>query len=469
MRRGQNAGLRGPLAEIKDVSPSEIDTFGLCLRKWAGKHVEKIPTPPSPTADFGTAVHKQYEPWFLEQRPPDDSPAGLVARAGLHHYPAPAKGLLVEQHITAEFEGWKFHGYADLQATDVYGEPWVYDHKTTSAGFKWAKSEEELRNDTQANVYALAVMQRTGAPIVKLRWVYHSRTKPYRTRPVDITLTRAEVEKFASDTLVPAAREIHRLRVLGVRMADLPPEPRSCEAYGGCPFKERCNLTPEERLRGFMSEQTLQEKLAARVTQAKGVNPQEANKAPSVTTVAAPATAPAANPLMAKLMAAKPAATPATPAASPLTATTVTATPATPVIPTVTTPIPATPRPPPPPPAQTSGQAAELPPITNVAPPTCTRGFTLMIDASFGKGGAMPLYARDIVERAHERVRSFGVADYRLADFGKGPGMLADQVRKVLGEMDLTDATVILDTHSSPELAVVDVFTAAASTIVVGR
>lgn len=247
------------------LSASQINTYADCPRKWAWRVVHKIQGAPSPSAEVGTAVHQELERWLTGGGPPDlersvgGKPVGRIAAEALPHLPPPTGAgglnLEVERKFLIEIEGFKFQGFVDLAVGDK-----VYDHKTIS-DFCWALSPEQLLGDTQANLYAAERMHRLSLPYVNLQWTYlRTRGKP-KAQPTIARATRGSVERVFDRKILPLAQEITELVAQKPEAKDLEPRIEACERYGGCPFREHCNLTPREIFRGKMSQLTLKEKI----------------------------------------------------------------------------------------------------------------------------------------------------------------------------------------------------------------
>lgn len=256
-------------AEIRLLSPSEIGTWNDCEAKWFHKYVRKVETAESESAKLGKAFHAQMERWLKKGIRPDDSREGKLAEAVLHLWPAPqdVDPANVEVHIFFEREGVYFHGLVDVRGQFPGEGSWVVgDHKSTT-DFKWAKTQTQLREDVQANVYALATMDELEIDSVLLRWGYVNTNLSKRIPPVhsvEISISREQAEKNIART-IPVARRILAAYTEPKESRALNPE--ACDRYGGCPFKHLCGVTPAERLVGAM---TLAEKLRA---QSQGVNP----------------------------------------------------------------------------------------------------------------------------------------------------------------------------------------------------
>ena len=141
--------------------------------------------------------------------------------------------------------GHSYLGYKDLQVPGI-----VFDHKSTS-DLKWQKTEEELRKDIQATLYAVDYFrEHPDENEVELRWVYYQ-TKNTRKSAV----TRARVNQTETWNRFFEIEQIaEQMHVASTKRAlDLPPTINHCSAYGGCPHQGRCNLSPfdkDEVLRG---------------------------------------------------------------------------------------------------------------------------------------------------------------------------------------------------------------------------
>jgi hypothetical protein len=220
-------------------SPSAIESYITCPRRWGWRKIALLPDETSDILEFGKALHKQIELYLTTGQPLDlTSKPGLAAMAGLHLLPQPkTPGMQVEKH----FRVGPFHGYKDI---DLPGE--VLDHKTTSDIDKWSKTPDELVTNIQAAIYALDAMGL--GETARLRWVYYHRNPPFKAKAVDRIVTVDEIRptivraKSACDEMNSALTK--RLHVL-----QLPFNPSACYLYNRpCPYITHCNITPEERL-----------------------------------------------------------------------------------------------------------------------------------------------------------------------------------------------------------------------------
>lgn len=234
-------------------SASQVSTFEDCARKWAFLKIEKIETPPNRFAAFGLKSHGYLEEWFTRATLPPAGKPGACARAILVHLPPPqTPGIDVEHEISIEIGGVPFKGFIDVRMLKRDPRPLVSDHKTTG-NLKWALRPEDLPNDVQATIYALDTMDEAGVDAVDLQWTYATRDRA-RALPVLRTVTRDEIAPRIEKT----AESVQAMKTLFENQTpalDIPPNIGACEKYGGCPFQDRCNLTPREKMRSIMEQE----------------------------------------------------------------------------------------------------------------------------------------------------------------------------------------------------------------------
>lgn len=473
------------------LSASQIQTFSDCQRKWAWRYVEGIEEPPSPAAERGKEVHAVLEKYLSGGEIDFTTEIGYIAAAGLEHLPKPGTpGLSIEQEF--HFEGPSGHSYLGYKDLEQLGS--VTDHKTTS-DLKWQKTPEDLKKDIQATLYAVDYFRKYPEENdVELRWVYY---QTRNTRKSAITRLRVhqpetwqrflEIEQIAEQMEVASSK----------RALDLPPNINHCSAYGGCPHQGRCNLSPFDKMRSYMENKLL----AALQAKKNGAPPPgEPHTAITMSQVAASAAAPAPPP---------PPAPPAAPGTvtnkllmrlqangAPAAAAVAPAPPA----PTVSAGAAVNPpeyQPPPAPPAQSLGGL--LPAVTPVlptpplpppvaAPPAAAApaaesrgrgrpkkaaapatGLAVKIETLYldcGPVGAPVVDATQFIMLGKARIAAEGLADYRFADFGHGPGMLAVAVAAQVDALDGVLPAVRLDT-TTPEGAIVAVELTARAALVV--
>jgi hypothetical protein len=226
------------------VSPSAINAWDTCQRKWAWKAIDGV-AGSNPYAEFGTAVHAIIEGYLKHGIIPDRStPEGACAWEFFPELPPTGSLLAIEQHFTAA----PFHGYIDVLEPGAI--PTVHDHKTCGT-HRYAI--QSLKDDTQAAVYALfAFTTYPQAPAVNLHWNYGTRQRT-KILPVHQTVTRADIaptieRATRTATAIAAAKATARTAL------ELAPNPLACEQYGGCVYKDRCNLTADQKLLALLGQ-----------------------------------------------------------------------------------------------------------------------------------------------------------------------------------------------------------------------
>lgn len=242
------------------ISASQISLFRECARKWAWRYIAKIQTPQHPSAALGTEVDDtQLQPYLRDGKPFDYTrDSGYIAAAGLAFLPKPmTPGLEVQKYfyLPSPASGGKFayQGYMDLWLPDSSlvpdmpgGAPFVGDFKTTS-DLKWAKSVAALSTDVQAMLYATDALFETGSDVVDLSWMYFQTRGPRKTKRTYLRVTSEHViEQFKA--IENTALELFDAKTNVTDPLSLPPSPSQCEAYGGCPFRDKCNLSPTDHL-----------------------------------------------------------------------------------------------------------------------------------------------------------------------------------------------------------------------------
>lgn len=262
------------------LSPTQISTWLECRRKWGWKYVAKIPAPQNASAALGSNVHGHLERYLADGTPipfhradGTRDEAGEIAASGVHLLPpAGSCGMggqgIVERPFKrrlplAPVEGPAgrlsevlMGGRVDLTRTPP-GMVEIWDHKTTSNISAWAKSSEDLRTDPQAIIYGWDGLETYGGKTVKLRWVYYQTKGARKAEAREAQMSRDEISG-AFEKILVVSSDIANTLVATERDGDrgplsLEPNPGACEAYGGCPYRHLCNLSPQQRMKSIMS------------------------------------------------------------------------------------------------------------------------------------------------------------------------------------------------------------------------
>lgn len=245
------------------ISPSQIDTFRDCARKWAWDKLNGIRSPPNKSAQLGTAVHSCLEAWLSQGIAPDESTReGAIATRAIAHLPAPMEGHTETRFVLPVHDNLSMTGFIDLLYTLDDGTPIVHDHKTTS-NLSYRKKSEDLATDPQAIIYSMYLLDRFPEyNALETHWLYiETKESGAKVTTTKRKWTRDEVQE-AFDALIPEADNLVALRSSGLKALDLEPNVNACEKYGGCFYRDHCNLTNEEKLRAMLKIGALQEKVA---------------------------------------------------------------------------------------------------------------------------------------------------------------------------------------------------------------
>lgn len=273
------------------ISASQIKTYLDCKRKWAWIYIANIRPPSGEAASFGQRTHSILEDYQKTGIAWDHTTEeGRVARKALQFLPAPDPNALTEASFTfdtvrtgddrpvSEGRHLLFNGFIDLTLPPNYEwehtspYPTIIDYKTCGTT-QYALTVTTLPEDPQAVIYAYHAMAKYQTTHADLMWLY----LPRRTStplPVKVRLDW-ETTKTKFRKLEVLAREIERTHDAVTDPLTLPPTESSCDKYGGCPFKGRCNLqaskTPQQRQEEFMG--FIEDMAARRAAEQSAVQP----------------------------------------------------------------------------------------------------------------------------------------------------------------------------------------------------
>ncbi len=291
LQKNPRAGLRIITAEQANVakakgifgySPSQIDTFRDCVRKWGFGSIEYAPRPENAAANLGTECHTHWENYLRHGTAPPNTLAGKVARATLRYLPLPGVAVIEGEtklftplgifttRIDFSVADQGAHSLAALgdphptwdQSLPLAGVPLTGDHKSTSNIDDYAKRPEdligdgtsELPGDAQATGYSLIQhAKHPEATAFDLFWSYSQTKGAKRAHPVRARHSLTTLDRSLS-YFWPDVAQMRFYKENTKRANDLPANPLSCDKYGGCPYRDRCALTNEQRNDAMMSE-----------------------------------------------------------------------------------------------------------------------------------------------------------------------------------------------------------------------
>lgn len=269
------------------LSPSQYNQYdpeqeGGCPRKWAWRYLMGIKVPEKKGTATGTRTHKQKELYLngmsLDYSTPAMREAAEIAIPGMVNLPAPLDPpstwpipeeeqvvrnaiMRIEQPFSiAVLDGPSWRGVKDVEVPDSIvipgcggGRPGVIDHKSTKAA-RYVKTPGDLREDTQANVYAKDAMDKYNSPSVDVVYNYVFTEGARRTQRVHLIMYRDQAEDIFSQRRLRAS-EIDVIYKERPSTLDLPYNKAACRSFGGCPYIGLCtdlnsgpmgHLTPEE-------------------------------------------------------------------------------------------------------------------------------------------------------------------------------------------------------------------------------
>lgn len=245
--------LRKPgFSPSRYISASQISKFDVedkpktaCQRRYAFQYIMGFPDPAGAAAELGGKVHAHLENFVAKGIPIPPGQAGRVAFSAMPY----AKEVLrfdnveVERKFQYVQDGVTYLGYVDVAWTHPAGFPAVRDWKTSSNPRAYGLTTGTMMVDPQAVLYARQALERHGADMVMLDWIYM--TTRGATQPA--YSVRAQFPKIAVDAAWS------RVHALGQAIAslkadtelhanDLEPNWQACKAYGKpCPFIDQCD------------------------------------------------------------------------------------------------------------------------------------------------------------------------------------------------------------------------------------
>lgn len=236
-------------------SKSAIEKFISCNRKWAFQWLAGIREPMGGAAQLGVDLHAEVEQWLVAGTPPTSK---IITQSGvLEQLPMPGTPGLQAERVFALAVDWVvvnpdgtttqhssgFWGFKDIS---VGCDVWDLKSKGDLA---YAMTDSELAEDLQACLYGLHACCETGSPTSTVTWAYIQTQGKPKYKPARATLTRDEMSRVVVKTLeyltqmeqyraqkIPALSPGSHSQLLQVMQ--VPPNPDSCAAYGGCFFRD---------------------------------------------------------------------------------------------------------------------------------------------------------------------------------------------------------------------------------------
>ena len=273
-RLPQVEDLIGRVPAWTHASVSQIKRAAECPSAWYLESVLHLPRKSTAATKLGGDTHAELELYLETGAAP-----GALASSGLVHLPVPpvpAECVEVSFALVSAELAVPIVGFIDL--VDPDRPRTIVDHKTTSSISKYGKSEEELRVDVQAIVYALASAPMFDAldngtelaplpdyhapargdreaevyPRVRLdleavdrlregitfRHVYYETRKPYRSEVSSVLLSPEDLRAGWSEIVESVLRMQAAARLPSV--SEVPHSLDACSKYGGCHYRQLC-------------------------------------------------------------------------------------------------------------------------------------------------------------------------------------------------------------------------------------
>lgn len=268
------------MGNLKRVSATQVQDFALCARKWYIANVLKERPAPGESLRIGTEVHSALEAYLPSGNIPDGPWSAHVAAAAPYLPKAPCSPTVhVERWIELPTYngGPPWVGKVDvIDATDHILH--VYDHKTSKA-LKFKLTVETIGQNIQMAAYGKFALT---TPIfgsrskdrVKLTHTYIRVTEKPKIEQVSSIVTREQIDDTWNQGL-GHVRDMEKTAPLP-SWQEVTPNTSSCNAYGGCPYREKCGFTNiVEQLKGGDG---MSSSLLDRLKKARGLHPdQEVN------------------------------------------------------------------------------------------------------------------------------------------------------------------------------------------------
>lgn len=260
-----------------NTSPTQIETYQLCARKWWFLYVLKIKLPKADQFVFGTVLHAACER-FLTGKPlwPDGwdfdpeskkrvtpSEGALIqvlVQAGIDAgYLETRPGGEVEQWMSLSWEDMTIRGLQDYRTSTR-----VEDHKSSKSE-RYMKSSEGLKTTLQMMIYIkerLEKFRASGKMPPPVFEIAHNQFKKDFEAPLvrrrEAEVSPAEIDAFWDGTVVPLLRGMRKDREEKDPFNLPDPPKKSCRAFAGCEFQGVCGgaehyLTFQKRMTTLMT------------------------------------------------------------------------------------------------------------------------------------------------------------------------------------------------------------------------
>ena len=251
--------MSGGLRPFVHWSPSQVETFKMCERKWWLNKIAGMEVPDTGDTLTGTRVHGEMEAYLKSG---DAATLSEISRPALWLLDElRRRDVDVEVPLGEKDKNWKLTGkkalvvaaglpvlgFADVM--DIYSTedggipPLVLDWKTTG-NLKYVKTSDELRRNDQVITYAQAVLARrrlaglTEPRDIRVQHAVLLKVRPFGLHGNFADVTPAEIAEGMESIDETVGRMVRTARATTPN--DVTPTWSACSAYRGCPFQSTC-------------------------------------------------------------------------------------------------------------------------------------------------------------------------------------------------------------------------------------
>lgn len=249
------------------VSPSQVETYLVCPRRWAWAHICKLWEEESRGTALGKRVHAIHEAYLRNGVVPDPGETwvwpkdkykktfypGRIALSMMPRgiYPSPKTGK-TEVKLNIKVDGVVWTCVIDWHALVSDDEIVIIDHKTSADPVQYAKTVDTLPKDPQALIYSRVIIDyyKKQRATVTAHWNYGANdASPKKARVVTARFESENLITEFAKRMAPIGRELIRLKKAKVDPLTLPFNADACFLYHKpCKYVENCKLTTQERI-----------------------------------------------------------------------------------------------------------------------------------------------------------------------------------------------------------------------------
>lgn len=281
---------------VSQVSIFDPNQYAGCNRRWWFRYVAGIKEPETAAQQKGTDIHAGIKHYLKT----GEDVLPMIVRVGKHIIPEPGPDLLVEHEFTIEnrllvADGVPFVGAIDLAhrrgtylndqgilRDDPPRTAEVEDWKSSADVAQYAKRGDQLIDTVQMVGYGVVISELwPEIEMVRLSHGYfQTRGKRYSEKRTALFPLETVKDKWQDvHSTVRAMKDVAREKD-GMKVA---PSWEACNAYRGCPHRERCPRSPEQAIVDLFGKGNAMSLLARR------------NTTPAAGTLAREGVGPAAN------------------------------------------------------------------------------------------------------------------------------------------------------------------------------